>query len=165
MRLVVRPDLEVRVLAPRRAREQDVARAVQSKAAWIVKQLERMKELQPLPVLERRKLTDSDRTRALTLFVERHGTLKDIALHHAIPEARFRVRYMKTRWGSCSRAGKITLNAALLDVPVQCLDYVIMHELCHLVHHNHSRAFYALLTRCMPDWKERRALLNKIRLS
>ena len=75
--------------------------------------------------------------------------------------ARVSVRSMKTRWGSClAKKGIITLNKRLLEAPRHCIEYVVMHELCHLVHPNHSRQFYAFLTMLMPDWKERKKLLN-----
>jgi hypothetical protein len=67
---------------------------------------------------------------------------------------------MRTRWGSCSAAGTITLNLKLMEVAKPYIDYVIIHELCHLVEHNHSRRFYLLLDRVMPDWRERRERLN-----
>ena len=62
-------------------------------------------------------------------------------------------RMMKRRWGSCSSKGKITLNYELLKTPVECIDYVILHEVCHLLEMNHGRAFYALMRKVMPDWK------------
>jgi predicted metal-dependent hydrolase len=55
----------------------------------------------------------------------------------------------------------MTLNLYLLQAPVHCIDYVVTHELCHTVEHNHSKAFYRLMTRCMPDWQQK-ATLNKV---
>lgn len=64
------------------------------------------------------------------------------------------LRVMKTRWGSCTPSGKILLNPKLIQMPKDCIDYVIVHELCHLREHNHSREFYALLDHVMPNWRE-----------
>lgn len=72
------------------------------------------------------------------------------------------LRRMKRRWGSCSKAKKeITLNEYLVVLPQNIIDYVVMHELCHLIQPNHSKAFYDLLTDLMPDWKDRRKILHK----
>ncbi len=65
----------------------------------------------------------------------------------------FAIKKMKTRWGSCSSKGNINLNLHLIKLPEQCIKEVILHELCHLVHFNHSKEFYALMTAEMPDWK------------
>ena len=70
------------------------------------------------------------------------------------------VRKMTRRWGSCTRRGTITLNLDLVKVPLTFIDYVIVHELCHLKIHNHSPAFYKLLTRSMPDWRQRKERLE-----
>lgn len=73
-----------------------------------------------------------------------------------------RIRDMETRWGSClAEKGVITLNKRLLRAPRHCIEYVVMHELCHFVYSNHTKQFYDFLTMFMPDWKERKMLLDK----
>lgn len=67
---------------------------------------------------------------------------------------------MRRYWGSCSPHGAITLNPALIKAPVHCVEYVLLHELCHLAEHNHSSRFYALLDRHMPDWREAKKELD-----
>jgi len=64
-----------------------------------------------------------------------------------------RIHTMKTQWGSCSPSGKLTLNPYLVKAPRDCIDYVILHELCHIVEHNHSERFYRYMGRVMPEWK------------
>jgi predicted metal-dependent hydrolase len=64
------------------------------------------------------------------------------------------VRQMKRQWGSCSPRGRVALNVGLVRVPRECIDYVLLHELCHLKVHNHGRAFYRLLDRHLPDWRQ-----------
>ena len=71
------------------------------------------------------------------------------------------VRDMTSRWGSCNtKTKKINLNLQLVHYPLICLEYVILHELCHLRVHGHGADFKALLDRYMPDWKARKKLLN-----
>ncbi len=79
-----------------------------------------------------------------------------------VKKPRLSLRPMKTRWGSCSKKGAIALNLKLIQTSSHCIDYVIMHELCHLIVHNHSPKYYKLLTRMMPDWKSRRKRLESV---
>lgn len=73
-----------------------------------------------------------------------------------------RIRDMETRWGSClPKKRVVTLNKRLLEAPRNCIEYVVMHELCHFIHPNHSKHFYSFLTMLMPDWRERKAALDR----
>lgn len=72
-----------------------------------------------------------------------------------------KIRTMKTRWGSCTPVhNSITLNRNLLAYPRQTIKYVAIHEYCHLFHPNHSKDFYDLLTKIMPNWQEHRNILK-----
>ncbi len=74
-----------------------------------------------------------------------------------------KIRTMKTQWGSCRpQTGVITLNRRLLEAPVEAIEYVILHEFAHFIHPNHSKDFYGLVERFMPDWKARKKLLEGI---
>jgi predicted metal-dependent hydrolase len=64
------------------------------------------------------------------------------------------LREMPTRWGSCTPKGKIILNPELIKAPKGCIEYVIIHELCHLIHHDHTQKFLDLQTKEMPDWEK-----------
>lgn len=73
-----------------------------------------------------------------------------------------KIRNMKTRWGSCMvNKATITLNSSLIGAPKNCIEYVVLHELCHFVHPNHSKDFYNLVATFMPDWKARKKELEK----
>jgi len=73
----------------------------------------------------------------------------------------WQIKNMKTRWGTCNiQTRKIWLNLQLAKHPTECLEYVILHELAHLKAANHGKEFEAVLNRYMPDWRERKAVLN-----
>lgn len=72
------------------------------------------------------------------------------------------IRTMKTRWGSCTPKGKILLNPELIKAPRACIEYVIIHELCHLVHHDHTQKFFRLQSKEMPDWEKWKNKLEKL---
>lgn len=69
------------------------------------------------------------------------------------------VRKMRAKWGSCSSNGEICLNSLLMQKPMAAIDFVVTHELCHLRHFAHNKAFYRLMDKTMPDWREREKLL------
>ncbi len=76
-----------------------------------------------------------------------------------------RVKKMKTRWGSLSTRGYINLNMTLMQYPPECIDEVVVHELCHLQEMNHGPRFKALQSRIMPDWPERKRRLEALQKS
>lgn len=86
---------------------------------------------------------------------------KEMAKYN-IPMPEIEVKQMKSKWGSCIPSKrKITLNLSLIKTPIDCIEYVIIHELSHFKYQNHSKKFYDFISIYMPDWKEKRNVLNK----
>lgn len=73
---------------------------------------------------------------------------------YKITEPKLYIRKMSKCWGSCTKAGKIILKTELIKEPKGSIEYVIIHELCHFVHHNRTKAFFTLQDKIMPDWKK-----------
>ncbi len=102
------------------------------------------------------------REKANRVFEERFfeclkHVISKIGIEH---NGRFSLRAMKTRWWSCSKKHLITLNPELIGAPKECIDYVIVHELCHVAEHNHGKEFYRLMDKAMPDWEIRKDKLE-----
>jgi predicted metal-dependent hydrolase len=79
---------------------------------------------------------------------------------HKVEPSGIYIQQMRQRWGSCTPNGKIILNAELIKAPRGCIEYVIIHELCHLVHHDHTQKFIDLQTKEMPDWEKWKSKLE-----
>ncbi|MDV2464335.1 metal-dependent hydrolase [Elizabethkingia anophelis] len=90
--------------------------------------------------------------------------MKKFEKNHHIP-SKINFQEMPTRWGSCTVKNKLIFNPRLIHVPKRCIEYVIMHELCHLIHKHHNKDFFELLTLKMPDWEKRKEKLDKYRQS
>lgn len=80
-------------------------------------------------------------------------------VRHAPP---IRIQSMKVQWGSCSPSGRLTLNPLLVRASWECIDYVLLHELCHLREHNHGPRFYRLLNANMPNWEITKVKLDNL---
>lgn len=102
------------------------------------------------------------RQRAEKVFQERLDVCQARAKRESITATGLTIRKMKTRWGSCSKTGRILLNLELMQAPKECIDYVIMHELCHLKEHHHGPKFWQLLKKLMPDYESRKKRLDLI---
>lgn len=154
---------EIVVRAPRRLSKSAIDRFVQKHADWIRKQQEKQSQAKAAaPQSARAVLTEQEheelKNRAKTVFAERVAHYAPLV---GVSYGRITIRTQKTRWGSCSAAGNLNFNCLLLLAPPEVLDSVVVHELCHRKHMNHSKAFYAEINRVMPDYKARHAWLKQ----
>ena len=121
---------------------------------------------EPGPAKVRALLDRWFHNQAAALFAQRLAVWFPVLRAHAgvtLPDnpPLLKVRAMRSRYGSCSQRGVITLNRHLIATPPDCIDYVLVHELCHLLHFGHGRDFYGLLEAILPDWRERKARLRE----
>jgi predicted metal-dependent hydrolase len=108
-------------------------------------------------------LKDWYKTQAKSLFSERLKYCYQSVQHLSLPFPKaLRIKHLKSRWGSCSSSQKISLNIELMQYPLACIDYVIIHELCHLKEMNHGPRFYALMDQAMTDWELHRQTLRSL---
>jgi len=98
--------------------------------------------------------------RASERFVERLDYCLSCFKRPSLPRPSLKIRRLKKRWGSLSSKGMLTLNIELIRAPRECIDYVITHELCHLLFKDHSSRFYKFLEKVVPDWQERKSKLE-----
>ncbi len=161
---VKKPDGRVVVSAPMGMRLEQIEQFVWSKREWILgKQAACVQRAEQAALDGGIVITDENRE------AYRAALKEQIAVLLPMWEERtglycneWRVKDMKTRWGSCNvRDKRIWLNLQLVRYPAECLEYVIVHELCHLQVSNHGAEFKALLDRHMPDWREWKKLLNE----
>jgi len=100
--------------------------------------------------------------RAKEKLLERFESFEPLCCRYGFAVSGLTIRKMSKRWGSCTSKGRVLLNPELVKVPVDCIDYVIIHELCHLKQHSHGAEFIRLLSRILPDWQRRKARLEKV---
>ena len=166
--LRVRPDGSVKVSASPRVDESQIDDFVLSKAEFILKALERFKsaettERQFQEELVKAKSGQESLLADPAIFTEILDEVYPEFIPYGIARPKLRIRTMKSCWGSCLvNKGIITLNRKLLMQPRECIEYVVVHELCHFIHPNHSKEFYKFMEQFMPDWKERKGRLNGV---
>lgn len=164
--LRVRPDGSVKVSASPRADASQIDDFVLSKAEFILKALERFKsaettERQFQEELVKAKSGQESLLADPAIFTEILDEVYPAFIPYGIARPKLRIRTMKSCWGSCLvNKGIITLNRKLLMKHRECIEYVVVHELCHFIHPNHSKEFYKFMEQFMPDWKERKGRLN-----
>ena len=146
---------EVIVRAPRFASKRQADRFVAANEEWIRKQL--AKPVRPIdtePTEEERRALQKRARELIPARVAHYGELMGLT------PAGISITSARTRFGSCSSKGRLSFSWRLMLYPDDAIDYVVVHELAHLRHMDHSPAFYALVERYLPDWKRRRRLLK-----
>ena len=94
------------------------------------------------------------KNRAKVVFGELLPPIIEKFKKYNVEPAKITIRDMRSRWGSCSRRGNISLNLQLIKLNENCIRQVMIHEMCHLIYFNHQAGFYALMEEMMPDWKQ-----------
>ena len=136
--------------------EVEIQRVVESHREWIA--AERAKQ-RPRLGLDPREVSEVDARRAARELVTMLA--EEEALWLGVEYTRIEIRDQRTRWGSCSTRGTLSFNWRLVLAPYDVLDYVVVHELCHLREANHSRRFWSLLETRRPDWRVHRDWLHE----
>lgn len=151
----IRPDGSVLVRCPYLMSDDRIRELVQSKATWIRKKLaSQPTQQQPMTPEQLRTLANS----AKSYIPER---VKYYAVQMGLSYGRITIRSQQTRWGSCSGKGNLNFNCLLMLAPTQVIDYVVVHELCHRRHMNHSAAFWKAVEEVMPDYAQWRKWLKE----
>jgi predicted metal-dependent hydrolase len=143
------------VRAPHRAPQQLILEVISRHQSWIERQVERVRRF-PVPVA-RVPLSPTEREAFLHIVEERVGLCAERAGYRP---KKVRLSRAAKRWGSCSRQGTVSFADRLSRAPLSVLDYVVAHELAHLVHLNHSRRFWAEVARLCPGYRVERAWLR-----
>ena len=164
MSLEVTREGTVQVRAPLRMPSSEIERFVKEKENWIRKHLEKVEEKksrmagrEPLS----RQQVEEIAQRAVTVIPQRVAYYAPIV---GVTYGRITIRNQQTRWGSCSSKGNLNFNCFLMLVPDECLDYVVVHELCHRLEMNHSERFWTEVERVLPDYRVRRKKLQEYSL-
>ena len=137
----------VRVVIPKRQSFKSAQKFVESKLDWIKTNKQKMN----LQLEQERKLPEIDRKVARKILCRRIGELAQL---HNFVYNRVSIRKQKTRWGSCSTKNNINLNANLLHLPPELMDYVLLHELVHTRVKNHSKDFWDELETVVPNARQ-----------
>lgn len=148
---------EISVCAPVRLTLSETDKIVDSKHQWISRQIDRValyKHISPFSAAQKKSVTQQIRTRA-ERYIEHYSGKK--------PNKIF-IRYSSSRWGSCSSLGNISLNGYLVSLPDEYFEYVLIHELTHLYHLNHSSDFWKMMSFRIENWKYLRRELSQYKL-
>ncbi len=157
--LSVRISGEVRLTYPRFVAKSRALEFLESRVAWIEQSRQRLAEKSVVQPKYTPEQIENMRREARTILPQRVAVWAE---RFGFRYGRVTIRAARSKWGSCSGENNISLSLFLMALPEHLRDYVIIHELCHTVHHNHSAAFLALVDRCLEGREKslRRELRN-----
>lgn len=150
-------DGRVIVRAPRGTKQRKIEEALNAHNRWIDKHLERQKERVVNRELSDEQIAHLKKNAKAILPIKAERFAAAMGLKYG----KITITSAKTRFGSCTSKGNISFSYRLMLYPEAAIDYVVVHELAHLVELNHSKRFYAIIEKYLPDYKERRKLLKK----
>jgi hypothetical protein len=156
-RVVVRHGLPPELVVRPRASDAEIDAALELHRAWLERQLARLTA--PRLGLEKLSLTEEQGRREARARIELLVQSEAKALGVLVP--RLTIRDQVSRWGSCSANGALSFNWRLVLAPHDVLDYVVVHEVCHIVEHNHGPTFWKLVERRRPGYRDQRAWLDE----
>ena len=156
-RMVVRYGLPPELVVRPRATEADIDHAVALHLPWLERQLARTAP--PQLALDRLRLTEAQGRREARARIELIAQSEAAAL--GVRYRRLTIRDQVSRWGSCSSNGSLSFNWRLVLAPHDVLDYVVVHEVCHLAELNHSPAFWKLVERRRPNYRDSKRWLDE----
>lgn len=146
------------IKAPLQMKEREIERFIGQKRYWIYKQTKHILEENKSRVYRSEEEVQKLREQAREVLTKRTDYYKEIL---RVDYQRIRIGNQKTRWGSCSSRGTISYNWHLILMPEPIIDYVVVHELCHLVEMNHSPSFWKKVSEVLPDYQSRRKWLKE----
>ena len=154
LRTVWRPGEPAELVVPVGTSDRAIDSALREHAPWLARQL----DCERAPVLDPPRLTEREGRKLARELVRE--TIDVEAPRIGVECRRISIRDTRSRFGSCSSEGSMSFSWRLVLAPRRILDYVVVHELCHLVHMNHSRRFWSLVERVRPDFREQRDWLG-----
>ena len=157
--LEISPECKIIVRAPTRASDEVINEFVNAHRVWIDKHIGRARARAELDTSITKDYLESLRVRASEYIKPRVERFASIM---GVEPAAVKITAAKKRFGSCSGKNSLCFSCRLMMYPLPAVDYVIVHELAHIKHHNHSRDFYRLIEKYMPDYRERAAMLREI---
>lgn len=157
----IKPDATVLVRAPYFMRDAEIRKFVKEKEPWITEHLKKVRERQEASEEIQKLTTDEVQHLADLALKVIPQKVKQYAKIINVSYGNITIRNQKTRWGSCSSTGNLNFNCLLMLAPDEVINYVVIHELCHLIEMNHSEAFWRQVEYVMPDYKEQRQWLKE----